>query len=48
MSLQFIIKIGQKIASSLVTAFDNGNIFEAWGATKIDDEGHLTQKNLLI
>ncbi|MDV3193511.1 MAG: TldD/PmbA family protein [Sweet potato little leaf phytoplasma] len=44
----FCDKIGQKIASSLVTAFDNGNIFEAWGATKIDDEGHLTQKNLLI
>ncbi|MDO8064331.1 TldD/PmbA family protein [Candidatus Phytoplasma bonamiae] len=44
----FCNKIGHKIASSLVTAFDNGNIREAWGSTKIDDEGNVTQKNLLI
>ncbi|MDO8057207.1 TldD/PmbA family protein ['Gossypium sp.' phytoplasma] len=44
----FSNKIGKKIASSLVTAVDHGCISGAWGSTKIDDEGNLTQKNLLI
>lgn len=41
-------KIGEKIASSLVTAIDDGTIENAWGSQKYDDEGNLTQKNILI
>ncbi|WCA22499.1 TldD/PmbA family protein [Candidatus Phytoplasma oryzae] len=44
----FYGKINQKIASELVTAFDDGNIRKAWGKSNIDDEGVKTQKNLLI
>lgn len=40
--------LGQKIASDIVTAYDNGTIPNAWGSNIIDDEGHETQNNLLI
>ena len=41
-------KIGQQIASSVVSAMDDGTIPNAWGSLNIDDEGIKTQKNLLI
>ncbi len=41
-------KLGQKIASSKVTAIDDGTIPNAWGSLNIDDEGNKTQKNVLI
>ena len=41
-------KLGQQIASSKVTAIDDGTIPNAWGSLNIDDEGHKTQKNVLI
>jgi TldD protein len=41
-------KIGEKIASHLVTAIDDGTIENAWGSSNIDDEGFSTQKNVLI
>lgn len=44
----FAGKLGQKIASSKVTAIDDGTIPNAWGSLNIDDEGSKTQKNVLI
>ncbi|KAB8121769.1 MAG: Zn-dependent protease [Candidatus Phytoplasma cynodontis] len=44
----FCGKLNKKIASELVTAFDNGNIPKYWGKLNIDDEGIQTQNNLLI
>lgn len=44
----FTGKKGEKIASSVVTAIDDGTIFNEWGSTNIDDEGNKTTKNVLI
>lgn len=41
-------KLGQKIASDIVTAIDDGTIYNEWGSSNVDDEGHPTQKNVLI
>lgn len=41
-------KLGQKIANEKVTAIDDGTIPNAWGSVNIDDEGHPSQKNVLI
>jgi TldD protein len=41
-------KKGTKIASDLVTAIDDGTLKNNWGSLNIDDEGHPTQKNILI
>jgi TldD protein len=41
-------KKGEKIASSIVSAVDDGTIDGAWGSGNIDDEGNKTQRNLLI
>lgn len=44
----FVGKLGQKVASELVTAYDNGDDYDQWGSTSFDDEGNKTRKNLLI
>lgn len=44
----FAGKLGQQIASTKVTAIDDGTIPNAWGSLNIDDEGNNTQKNVLI
>jgi len=44
----FANKIGQQIASTKVTAIDDGTMPNAWGSLNIDDEGNKTQKNVLI
>ena len=44
----FSEKMGQQIASSVVTAIDDGTIPNAWGSLNVDDEGTKTQKNVLI
>lgn len=44
----FAGKLGHKIASSIVTAVDDGTIQNAWGSMNIDDEGTPTRKNVLI
>ena len=41
-------KLGTKIASDVVTAVDDGTIANEWGSLNVDDEGHPTQKNVLI
>lgn len=44
----FTDKIGEKVASSCVTAIDDGTIANGWGSMNIDDEGNRAQKNILI
>lgn len=44
----FAGKKGQKIASSKVTAIDDGTIPNAWGSQNVDDEGNPQQKRVLI
>lgn len=41
-------KIGEKIASDVVTAIDDGTLKNQWGSSNIDDEGTPTQRNVLI
>lgn len=45
---EFADKLGEKIASEVVTAVDDGTIPHAWGSLNIDDEGNRTQRNVLI
>ncbi|MBN3490026.1 TldD/PmbA family protein [Acholeplasma equirhinis] len=44
----FAGKLGEKVASELVTAYDDGDEEGQWGRSTFDDEGNKTQKNLLI
>ncbi len=44
----FAGKMGQQIASSVVTAIDDGTIPNGWGSAAMDDEGTPTQRNILI
>ncbi len=44
----FAGKLGEKIASSKVTAIDDGTMPNLWGSINIDDEGTPSQKNILI
>src|SRR6056297_2696421 len=44
----FANKLGEKIASEKVTAIDDGTLPNAWGSQNFDDEGHTTQRNVLI
>ncbi|SHJ89074.1 TldD/PmbA family protein [Paramaledivibacter caminithermalis] len=44
----FTGKLGEKIASEVVTAIDDGTIPNAWGSQNIDDEGTPMRKNVLI
>ncbi|MGI5900282.1 MAG: TldD/PmbA family protein [Christensenellales bacterium] len=45
---QFSGKLGQMIASPIVSAVDDGTMPGEWGSINIDDEGSPTQRNLLI
>ncbi|MCL2557459.1 MAG: TldD/PmbA family protein [Treponema sp.] len=45
---EFSGKMGQLVASPLVTLIDDGSIKGAWGSLSVDDEGTPTQKNILI
>ena len=40
--------IGEKIASDVVTAIDDGTLKNSWGSLNVDDEGNPTQRNVLI
>ena len=44
----FTGKIGEKIASDVVTAIDDGTLKNSWGSLNVDDEGNPTQRNVLI
>jgi len=44
----FAGKIGQQIASPIVTAIDDGSIPNEWGSYSIDDEGTESRRNVLI
>jgi TldD protein len=41
-------RMGQKVASELCTVIDDGTIGSRRGSLNVDDEGHPTQKNVLI
>lgn len=45
---QFAGKLGARIANPKVSAVDDGTIPHAWGSMNIDDEGHPSQRNVLI
>ena len=45
---EFADRLGQRIASEKVTLIHDGSIAGEWGSLGIDDEGILTQKNVLI
>lgn len=44
----FANKLGQKIASDIVNAVDDGTIENGWGSGNIDDEGNPTERTVLI
>ncbi|MEW6433871.1 MAG: metallopeptidase TldD-related protein [Myxococcota bacterium] len=44
----FAGKLGQKVASELVTVIDDGTMANARGSLNVDDEGHPTQFKVLI
>jgi len=41
-------RVGQKVASELCTVIDDGTIGHRRGSLNVDDEGHATQRNVLI
>src|SRR5580700_6023214 len=41
-------RVGQKVASELCTVIDDGTISSCRGSLNVDDEGHATQRNVLI
>ena len=45
---EFCGKLGQKIASDIVTAVDDGTMPGEWGSIRVDDEGTPSQRNVLI
>jgi TldD protein len=47
-STVFTGKIGQAVASPIVTAIDDGTMLNRWGSLAVDDEGVPTRRNVLI
>lgn len=41
-------RVGELVASPLVTLVDDGTPADEWGSAAIDDEGHPAQRNVLI
>ena len=47
-SSTFSGRIGQRVAAKGVTVLDDGTIADRRGSLNVDDEGHATQRNVLI
>jgi TldD protein len=47
-SSTFAGRIGQRVAAKGVTVLDDGTLADRRGSLNIDDEGHATQRNVLI
>jgi TldD protein len=47
-SSTFAGRIGQRVAAKGVTVLDDGTIADRRGSLNVDDEGHATQRNVLI
>ncbi len=45
---EFCGKLGQRIASDIVTAIDDGTLIGEWGSIRYDDEGNPSRCNVLI
>lgn len=41
-------RIGEQVASGLITLIDDGTLSEEWGGYGIDDEGHPASRSILI
>ncbi|MGB5824610.1 MAG: TldD/PmbA family protein [Proteocatella sp.] len=44
----FAGKLGEQIASEIVSAVDDGTVLNEWGSSSFDDEGTQTSRNILI
>jgi len=44
----FANRVGELVASPLVTLIDDGTMSKEWGTYQIDDEGHSATRNVLI
>lgn len=44
----FAHRVGEQVASPLVTLVDDGTMGPEWGAYSVDDEGHPAARNVLI
>jgi TldD protein len=44
----FTGRVGEQVATPLVTLVDDGSYGREWGTLAIDDEGHPTRRNVLI
>ncbi len=41
-------RVGERVASPLVTLVDDGTVGTEWGTSAVDDEGHPARRNVLI
>jgi TldD protein len=44
----YVGRVGEQVASPMVTLVDDGTVGPQWGSFAVDDEGNLPQRNVLI